>query len=44
MNTRGEAQISIKVVLSPAGPAATRGSLLSEGKLISGGASARNAR
>lgn len=43
MNTRGEAQISIKVVLSPAG-LATRGSLLSEGKLISGGASAHNAR
>lgn len=43
METGGGAQISIKVTLRPAGPA-TRGCLLSEGKLISGGARARNSR
>lgn len=36
-------RISIKAILSPAGPA-THGRLLSEGRLIPGGARARNAR
>lgn len=36
---RGEAQVGIKVILSPV-EQATSGSLLSEGKLVSGGDSA----